>query len=207
VTFPITRKSAVFAIGSSNPTERQWAVDRIVEAYWKPVCTYVRLKWKVPEEDAQDLTQGFFAVACEKGFFAGYDPGRARFRTFLRVCVDRFIANENKAFHRIKRGGQAEHVALDFEIAASDSEQFELECQRSLFNIALDTLQRECDRLNKSQHFHLFERYDLDETPCTYDELAREAGVSTSDVTNYLAWVRRRFRQIVLELRDQIDPR
>ena len=50
------------------------------------------------------------------------------------------------------------------------------------------------------------ERYDLDEQPCTYEQLADECGLSTTAVTNYLSWVRRRFRQIVLELREQVDP-
>jgi hypothetical protein len=38
------------------------------------------------------VTQGFFQSAFETGTFAHYDPGQARFRTFVRVCLDRFIA-------------------------------------------------------------------------------------------------------------------
>ena len=39
----------------------------------------------------------------EKDFLAGYDPGKARFRTFLRVCLDRFVANDFQAQARVKR--------------------------------------------------------------------------------------------------------
>jgi hypothetical protein len=205
VTFPVTRRSAIYAITSSDAREREWAFGLIVDAYWTPVCKYIRLKWNIPSHDAEDLTQAFFALACEKHFFRDYDPVRARFRTYLRVCIDRFVMNEKKSSARIKRGGQAEHVALDSDIAVAD-EHFERECLRSLFQISVETLSRECERLGKDTHFRLFERYDLDETSCTYEGLARDFQLSITDVTNHLSWVRRRFRQIVLELREQIDP-
>ena len=101
MTFPVTRKSAVYAVASSDPGERNRAIDLIVDGYWKPVCKYIHLKWRVSKEDAEDLTQAFFAVACEKNFFKDYDSSRARFRTFLRVCIDRFVANERKFSSRI----------------------------------------------------------------------------------------------------------
>jgi DNA-directed RNA polymerase specialized sigma24 family protein len=180
-------------------------MERIVEAYWMPTCKYICLKWNVPQQDAEDLTQAFFALAYEKNFFRDYNPARSRFRTYLRVCIDRFVMNEKKFLARIKRGGQAEHVVLDNEIALED-DCFERECVRSLFQLSVDALARECEQLDKGKHFCLFERYDLAETPCSYEDLARDLELSVSDVTNYLSWVRRRFRQIVLELRGQIDP-
>ena len=62
--------------------------------------------------DAQDLTQGFFLRAFEKDFFAAYDPAKGRFRTFLRACLDRHLANEHDAARALKRGGGADHVPL-----------------------------------------------------------------------------------------------
>ena len=46
-----------------------------------------------------------------------FDPARARFRTFLRVCLDGFVVNEHKAASRIKRGGAVSFVSLDFAAA------------------------------------------------------------------------------------------
>ena len=74
-------------------------------AYWKPVFKYLRLKWHAPAEDAADLTQAFFLRAFEKSFFADFDPRRARFRTYLRTCLDGFVTNARKADTRQKRGG------------------------------------------------------------------------------------------------------
>src|SRR5262249_31891087 len=113
--------------------------------------------------------------------------------------------NEKKFSSRLKRGGQSEHVALDFDIAA-DTEYFDRECIRSVFNLAIEALSQECARLGKEKHFRLFERHDLNEAPSTYDQLAAEFALSTTDITNYLSWARRRFRQIVLDLREQVDP-
>ena len=90
---------------SARPDERRSAFDRLVTAYWKPVFKYVRLKWHATPEDAADLTQGFFLRAFEKDFFAGFDPSKARFRTYLRTCLDGFVANARKADARLKRGG------------------------------------------------------------------------------------------------------
>ena len=95
--FPATRHSMVAAMRSAQPDDRRSAFDTLVTAYWRPVFKYVRLKWHATPEDAADLTQGFFLRAFEKDFFAAFDPSRARFRTYLRICLDGFVANARKA--------------------------------------------------------------------------------------------------------------
>lgn len=211
--FPRTRWSAIIAVRSENAEERQRSFAVLIAAYWKPVYKYLRLKWRKSNEDAKDLTQGFFALALEKGYFQNYDPAKARFRTFLRTCLDGYVANMNKAEQRLKRGGGAQMLSLDFESAEgelqhveiADSENleayFEKEWLRSLFTLALETLRAECEARNRHTHFQLFERYDLDETEThkTYEQLAADFGLSVSNVTNYLALVRREFRRILLE--------
>src|SRR3954452_2726625 len=108
--FPATRYSIVTAIRSARPDDRRAAFDVLVTAYWKPVFKYVRLKWHASPDDAADLTQSFFLRAFEKDFFAPSDPARARFRTFLRACIDGFVANPRKANARLKRGGRVRFV-------------------------------------------------------------------------------------------------
>lgn len=212
--FPLTRWSAIIAVRSANAEERQRSFAVLIAAYWKPVYKYLRLKWHKSNEDAKDLTQGFFAQAMEKGYFQNYDPAKARFRTFLRTCLDGFVANVNKAEQRLKRGGEAQMLSLDFENAEGELQHveiadhenveayFEKEWLRSLFSLALETLRAECEAKQRSLHFKLFERYDLEESNTsrlTYDQLAAEFGIATTTVTNYLALVRREFRRIVLE--------
>jgi RNA polymerase sigma factor (sigma-70 family) len=204
--FPETRQSAIAAARSGNP-------DVLLAAYWKPVYKYIRIKWKASNEDAKDLTQGFFARVLEKEFFAAYQPEAGSFRTFLRVCLDGFLSNEKKSVQRLKRGGDAVLLPLDFttaegelrhvEIASSDSPDrfFAREWTRSLFELALESLRENCEAHGKQVHFALFQRSDLaeDENRATYAQLAAEFSLSTMTVTNYLAAMRRDFRRIVLE--------
>lgn len=111
--FPETRHSIVRGVASQDEAERSRAFGALVESYWRPVYKYARLKWGLPREDAEDLTQAFFARALEKAFFDRYDPAQARFRTFLRTCLDGFAANDWKAARRLKRGGGAQTLSLD----------------------------------------------------------------------------------------------
>src|SRR5215212_6534986 len=115
--FPATRHSMVAAIRSDRAEVRRSAFEALVTAYWKPVFKYVRLKWHASTEDAADLTQGFFLRAFEKDFFASFDPAKAKFRTYLRTCLDGFVANCRKADARLKRGGGVVLVPIDIDEA------------------------------------------------------------------------------------------
>lgn len=212
---PPTRHSVVAAVRSENAEIRRGGLDALVAVYWKPAYKYLRVKWRLSEDDAKDATQEFFARAIEKSFFDAFNPAKGRFRTFLRVCLDHFAANERKAASRLKRGGGVTMDPLDFEtaegelrqhdvaVAADVEEYFHREWVRSLLALAVDDLRDEYARLGKTLQFRAFERYDLDgpaaATPLTYGDVARELGVSATDVTNYLAAARRVFRQRLLD--------
>ena len=217
--FPVTRHSIVAAIRSERTEVRRSAFDALVHAYWKPVFKYVRLKWHASPDEAADLTQAFFLRAFEKDFFAAFDPTRARFRTFLRTCLDRFVANARQAEGRLKRGGGAIVVPIDLPEAERELELqarhavtdfdafFHREWLRSLCATAAARLREGCSARGRAQRFAMFEQYDLaadeGERP-SYGELARRFGMSATGVTNELAAARREFRRLVLAaLRDQ----
>jgi len=207
--FPTTRCSALLGARSDDAALRQRSWTALTAAYWKPAYKHVRVRWRKPREDAEDLTQAFFERAMERDFFARYEPERARFRTFFRVCLDRFVSNAEKARTREKRGG-ARALALDFDAAEAElasagpstpEDLFDREWKRSIFSLAIDALRAQCDRDGKSPAFRAFERYDLadpDARP-TYDAIAGELGVPATTVTNHLAWARRELRRLVIE--------
>jgi len=124
--FPETRRSAIVDLRSENPACLAAASETLIAGYWKPVYKYIRVRWNQSNEDAKDLTQAFFTRVLEKQFFASYDPSKARFRTYLRACLDAFLANESKAASRIKRGGAARFVSLDFETAEGEIRQYDV---------------------------------------------------------------------------------
>ena len=205
--FPTTRLSAL--MGLHEPQGRRRAWDALLAAYWKPAYKHVRLRLHKDREDAADLVQGFFARAFENDFFTGYEPARARFRTFLRTCLDRYVANDDKAQRRLKRGGDVTIVALDFDAAehelartvSSTEDIFDREWRRTLLELGIEALRDHCQATDREQCFALFERYDLsiDDVRPTYQWLADELAIPITTVTSQLAWARRELRRCVRE--------
>jgi len=213
--FPLTRHSVVAAAQGRDPEERDRAMEAITSSYWRPVYKYVRLRWHIEREDAEDFTQDFFFRLLEKDFLASYDPAKGKLRTFLRTCIDRQFMNQMRDAHRQKRGDAAAHISLDFEEAehelaasaqtGSAEDYFEKEWVRTLFALAVERLRAQCQQAGKTTQFAVFERYDLadEDIRPSYAALAEEFRIPATGVTNYLAFARREFRQCVLaQLRD-----
>jgi RNA polymerase sigma factor (sigma-70 family) len=215
--FPPTRRSVIEAVRSIDAEEREGALEALCDAYWKPIYKYIRLRWNRVPDVAQDLTQGFFVEVLERELLETFDAKKSRLRTYLRVCVDSFVMNEDKAVRRQKRGGNILHVPLDFggaeeeldatvmdpaAIASPESLEdfFEKEWVRSLFALAVEDLRTLCVARERERTFELFEAYDLEgDEKISYEELSKEYAVPVTDVTNALAWARREFRRIALE--------
>jgi RNA polymerase sigma factor (sigma-70 family) len=214
--YPHTRVSLILAARQENSDVRRAAFDALISVYWRPVYARLRIKWRAQPADAEDLTQEFFARAMERGFFDSYDPAKARFRTFLRTCLDRFAANALRGERRLKRGGGGTILPLDAagteaELAASGGigseadadEWFDREWVRSLFAAAVAALRASSAGTPRAVRYQIFERYDLepagDQDRPTYRELANEFGLPVTQVTNHLAWARRALRRLVLE--------
>jgi RNA polymerase sigma factor (sigma-70 family) len=202
--FPSTRLSLLDA-ASANDALPNDALDMVVALYWKPIYKYIRLKWHKSNEEAKDLTQGFLASALERDFFQRFDPRQASFRTYLRMALDRFAANEHASANRQKRGGG---LVIDFEGvavepsdgAASPEELFHREWQRQLFALAVEDLRDHCERSGKQLQFRVFEAYDLaDGDRPDYAGLAERHGVTMTTLNNHLAWSRRMLRGFVTE--------
>jgi len=199
----------VLALASADVAERTRAFDTLVACYWKPLYKFARVAWRRSREDAEDLTQSFFARAFEKESLASYDAAKASFRTFLRLLFERHVNNEWKAGQRIKRGGGEVH--LDFDAAETEvagelshsitpEEYFQREWVRSVFAVAIERLRTRCESDGKQVHFAIFEAYDLDDDRgVSYRELATRFDIAETQVTNHLAAMRRRFREIVLD--------
>jgi RNA polymerase sigma factor (sigma-70 family) len=214
--FPDTRGSLVVAVKSGDGEARARALETLAEAYWRPIYTYVRLKAGRSHEEAADLTQEFFAQLVEKDWLARFDASKARLRTYLRVLVDGFVANESKAKSRVKRGGGLQILSLDIETVRMELERetassrdspealFEREWARSVFSMAVERFRETCATDERELRFALFSAYDLEgdeavERP-RYEDLARRFETSAVDVTNQLAGARRDFRRVVLDL-------
>jgi DNA-directed RNA polymerase specialized sigma24 family protein len=212
--FPETGHSLLERLASTEASARARALDLVCAHYWRPVYQYIRLRWGIEPADAQDLTQGFFLHLLDTPTLERYDRGRARFRTYLRLCLDGWCANRHAEARRLKRGGGMDLLSLDVAgaeaglgdavaIAGDPDAWFRRELVRDLFGRSLAELRARLERAEKGVAYALFERYDVDGpgalTRPTYAQLAGEFDLPVTQVTNFLAYARREFRGIVLE--------
>lgn len=209
--FPQTHASVLERVRSADADVRRIAFDDLAAGYWKPSYHYVRLQWKLPPESAEDAVQGFFTTAFEKQYLERYDATKSKFRTFLRVCLDRFVQNLQKAGQAGKRGGGADVLSLDFPAAErelnamaaadlSDADRFfHDETVRFLFGRAVASLRGELEREGRAIVFQVFDLHDLQpDRETSYATVAARLGISVTQVTNHLHSARRLFREHAL---------
>jgi len=213
--FPQTPPSAVMGVRSPDPVQRSQSLKVISRSYWKPIYKYVRLRWRKLPAEAEEITQEFFARALERTTFQTYDPHQARFRTFVRMCVDRLVVDMDRRHHAQKRGGEVSLLRLDFGLAEEEIEReapvadpeavFDAEWVKALVDAAVESLRAVCEREGRNVHFRAFELFHLrdDADRSTYETIASTLGISITDVNNRLSYARREFRVALLEaLRD-----
>ncbi|MBC8874982.1 MAG: sigma-70 family RNA polymerase sigma factor, partial [Planctomycetes bacterium] len=116
--FVTTHWSLVIAAGQRESPESAAALVTLCTTYWYPLYAFVR-RQGYRTEDAQDLTQAFFAKLLEKNYISEADQQRGRFRSFLLASLKHFLANERDYARAQKRGGGRPVISLDFESAES----------------------------------------------------------------------------------------
>src|SRR5262245_57881383 len=110
--FATTHWSVVLAAGKGDSPPARRALEMLCRAYWYPIYVFVRRKGHGPDE-AQDLTQEFFAQLIAKEHLRLADREKGKFRTFLLAMLGYFLAREWSRAHRQKRGGQFTFLSLD----------------------------------------------------------------------------------------------
>ncbi len=110
--FATTYWSVVLAAGHHSSPDAQAALDQLCRTDWYPLYAYVRRQVYWPE-DAQDLTQEFFARLLAGNYVAVAQPGNGRFRWFLLCAVKRFLLKERDRAGALKRGRNLTFVPFD----------------------------------------------------------------------------------------------
>src|SRR5262245_46755173 len=114
--FVTTRWTVVLSAGHKSSPQSDQALGELCQTYWYPLYAYRRRQGHT-KEDAEDLTQAFFARFLQKNYLEGLSAERGRFRAFLLASLKHFLANEWDKANRQKRGGGAQHLSLDWQSA------------------------------------------------------------------------------------------
>src|SRR5260221_12918490 len=91
--FATTRWTVVLAAGRRSAPQADVALEELCRTYWYPLYVYVRRQTST-REDAEDLTQSFFARFLEKNYLEKLSSDKGRFRAFLLAALKHFLAND-----------------------------------------------------------------------------------------------------------------
>lgn len=209
--FPTTRWHLVLS-ARSDTEESQEALADLCGIYWYPLYAFVRRQGYSPE-DAQDLTQGFFARLLEKHYLQDFQRERGRFRSFLLASLKHFLANERDWGRAKKRGGGILPVSLSEMLSAGESrynaqprhdttpEQiFEKQWVQALLDHVLVRLEAEFEEAGKGAQFDRFKGFLTDDAPdVRYRQLAEDFAMSEGALKVAIHRMRRRFRELLRE--------
>jgi len=208
--FLTTRWSVVLAAGRNDTTRAHHALANLCQTYWFPLYTYVRRRGHSPE-DAQDLTQEFFARLLEHNWVGDADREKGRFRSFLLSAMNHFLADEWDKARAQKRGGGVPLVPLQFDTAetrygfeptdnVTPERSFELRWALTLLEEVLNRLQAEYEQEGKTVLFAALNPCLVGErTSQPYATLATSLGTNEGAVKSAVHRLRQRYRQLLRE--------
>jgi RNA polymerase sigma factor (sigma-70 family) len=210
--FGTTSWSMVLAAGEADSTRARGALAALCEAYWYPLYAFIRRQGSTQDE-ARDLTQGYFLQFLEKGFLKSVRPEAGLFRSFLLASVKHFLSNERDRERAVKRGGGRLPIRLELDAAEgryrmdpADSaltpdRLFERQWAMTVLGRAMESLRDEFDRSGETARFERLKPYLTgDEPSVPYQKVAAELGLSESAVKVAVHRLRQRFGQALREV-------
>jgi RNA polymerase sigma-70 factor (ECF subfamily) len=111
VAFTTTNWSVVLEAQGGSPAAQQ-ALERLCRTYWRPIYTFIRREGTGPDE-AEDLTQEFFAMLLERRNFDAVRKEKGRLRSYLLTSVKHFLVSEHRRAVTIKRGKGQRPIPLE----------------------------------------------------------------------------------------------
>lgn len=207
--FVTTHWSVVLTAQSRSPAAQD-AIEQLCRIYWRPIYTFVRREGSTVEE-AQDLTQGFFALLLERRDLDNVRKEKGRLRSYLLTSLKHFLTNERLRARAIKRGeGQQlipleelrEHQRVDFDHTLTADQIYERRWALTVLEQVLTQLGDEYRDSGKATLFARLKELLADEPDRrSQAEIAAELDMRENAVKQAFHRFRERYRQI---LREQI---
>jgi RNA polymerase sigma factor (sigma-70 family) len=207
--FTTTHWSVVLAAQDRSPAAEE-ALEKLCRTYWPPIYSFIRREGRTIEE-AQDLTQSFFARLLERRDFDAVRREKGRLRSYLLGSLKHFLVNERERVMSIKRGEGRLAIPLDALVARerTDPEPADLLTADRIYERrwALTVLEQVLNRLGQEYHAsgndRLFERFKelLADKPdgLSQAQIAAESGTAENAVKQAYHRFRRRYRELLRE--------
>jgi len=206
--FVTTHWSVVLAAGGTKSPEAIEALEKLCRTYWYPLYAYVRRKGH-NVDDAQDLTQEFFARLLARNYLSVADRNKGKFRSFLLGSLEHFLAHEWTKAHAQKRGGGQSIFSLDEQGAenryllepahALTAEKiFARRWATTLLDQAMAQLRDECMSNNKGELFSKVEcLLSGERSETSYAQLAAELNMGEGAIKMAVHRLRRRYGELI----------
>jgi RNA polymerase sigma-70 factor (ECF subfamily) len=203
-----TQWSIVLAAAHDSRPDARAALATLCQTYWRPLYCYVRRRGHSPD-DAQDLTQQFFATLLEKEHLRVADPDRGRFRSFLLAVLNHFLANEWDRTRAKKRGGGRKMIPMDsadaegrYSLEPADrltpEKLYERQWALTLLDEVLGELRRQCEREGKERIFNRLKEFLGGAEPeAPYGQVAEELDMTEGAVKMAVHRLRRQYRRLL----------
>jgi RNA polymerase sigma factor (sigma-70 family) len=191
------------------------ALATLCKTYWYPLYSFIRRSGHQPE-DAQDLTQEFFARLVEKDYLKAVVQEKGKFRSFLLMALKRFLANEWDKANRLKRGGGQELLSLDAQDTESrylvepveemsPDKAFDRQWAKTLLEQVIWRLQEEFAAAGKAQQFNKI-RVFLSGDKESYAEVSKAVGMTEATLRVNVHRLRQRYRELLrLEISNTVE--
>jgi len=209
VAFATTHWSVVLAAQDESPAAQE-ALEKLCRTYWRPIYSFVRRQGVGPEE-AEDLTQGFFALLLERRDLSAVRKEKGRLRSYLLVSLKHFLADERRRAMAIKRGkGQRliplERLRVDerIEMEPSDPVTAEMIYERrwalTVLENVLSRLKDEYQTAGNAALFDLLKQLLPDEpgSPSQAD-IATQLGMTENAIRQAFYRFRQRYQSLLRE--------
>jgi len=206
--FASTHWSLVAAAGRGESPEARQALAVLCQAYWYPLYAYARRRL-ASADDAQDLTQEFFARLLEKEYLQVADPRRGKFRSFLLTAFKHFLAKEHERAGAQKRGGGRRPLPLDFHDGerryrhepadpTTAESVYERRWALTLLEQALARLRQEFTNAGKERLFEALKgALTGDGSAEPYARIGQDLGLSEPAIKTAVHRLRRRYQELL----------
>ena len=206
--FETTQWSVVIAAGKDSSPEARQALATLCQKYWGPLYIFVRRK-NYTVEDAQDITQGFFAQFLERGSIRGASRDRGKFRAYLLSALKHYMTDEWRKGQAQKRGGGQVLLSLDFDSAEKiynmepvDNKTPDVIYQEhwamTLLNTIFDDLEKEYGDAGRADFFSKLKPYFTGEdAEGTYAQLAEALDTTEGAIKTSIYRLRKRFGSLL----------